>query len=687
MSRIGIGKWDVVLAADATSLMRAMDSVTGRMQRAESTMDRHAKGITASFAKIGRGIMAAQTLFIGWAGVVAGSRLIHWFASASEEVDQLGKAAKRLGMTAEDLSGLKFAAGEAGIEFDQLAKMMSKAARSVQDLVDRGQTATQIGNVTIKLTDAAGQVRSMSALLPDLARGIESAGSQAEQLRLAERFFGRGGGDSFVTFLKESGRLIDGLPVAIERARRLGVIVTDEQVERLTEMNDAIGRIGKALTGLAVKVLADVAPVLTTLSNKFASAVASVPQVIDNLTKLIRDALGREGEDMQLAAIEKISAITGALANTVRAGVEMLFRVGVAAGLDAISSLPNLIAPVLTGAFVNIFAASAADAQTFVAKQIEGFFPATAQEMIRRAEAGMAEARKRLVTATAEDINKAVQAIGAGELSTGEWKKGMQGIEREGGNLLDLLDRALNITDVLASHAMTGFETVQTGAKDTGEQFDELGVRVREFADNAENAIKGFSQSASSALADVAVDGEADIVSLGKAWTKTLISMAADALLFKPIFESLGPAFGNAFRSSDSQSAGSSQIFGPPSPNAHGSVMVPRRAAHGIIDRPTYLPQLNAIAGEANRAEVAIAPLQRIGSDLGVKAVPATVAVQIIDQRGSGSAPSVSETTGPDGRKILRVLIRDEVKGMFQDGSADRVMGSQYGLRRRGARR
>lgn len=59
------------------------------------------------------------------------------------------------------------------------------------------------------------------------------------------------------------------------------------------------------------------------------------------------------------------------------------------------------------------------------------------------------------------------------------------------------------------------------------------------------------------------------------------------------------------------------------------------------------------------------------------------VNIQVIDQRGSGSAPiQTSQQQGPDGRKMIKMLVRDTVKQGFADGSYDSSMHSTYGIRR-----
>ena len=63
------------------------------------------------------------------------------------------------------------------------------------------------------------------------------------------------------------------------------------------------------------------------------------------------------------------------------------------------------------------------------------------------------------------------------------------------------------------------------------------------------------------------------------------------------------------------------------------------------------------------------------------------VVVQVIDQRSNGTRPEVSSERGPNGKQMIRVLIRDEVNRGFAQGAFDSAMSSSFGVNRRGVPR
>lgn len=76
------------------------------------------------------------------------------------------------------------------------------------------------------------------------------------------------------------------------------------------------------------------------------------------------------------------------------------------------------------------------------------------------------------------------------------------------------------------------------------------------------------------------------------------------------------------------------------------------------------------------------------GGSVGGGSYSSSPTVQIIDQRSNSSAPvQTSTATGPDGQKMIRVLIRDTVRQGLAQGQYDGSLKNSYGLRRVGYNR
>lgn len=117
---------------------------------------------------------------------------------------------------------------------------------------------------------------------------------------------------------------------------------------------------------------------------------------------------------------------------------------------------------------------------------------------------------------------------------------------------------------------------------------------------------------------------------------------------------------------------------------AFNSTGVQAFASGGVVSSPTmfnYGGTKTGIMGEAGPE--AILPLKRDSQgNLGVTAAPSNVVVNVINN--AGVETEQRESTGPNGDKIIDVIILNKVKEGFAAGAFDRQLSQQYGLRRRG---
>jgi phage-related minor tail protein len=81
----------------------------------------------------------------------------------------------------------------------------------------------------------------------------------------------------------------------------------------------------------------------------------------------------------------------------------------------------------------------------------------------------------------------------------------------------------------------------------------------------------------------------------------------------------------------------------------------------------------------------AILPLKRgSGGDLGVKATPSNVTVNVINNTGTDSEVTQRESEDQFGNKTLDIIINKKVNDGISSGQFDRTFREVYGLRRRG---
>jgi len=183
---------------------------------------------------------------------------------------------------------------------------------------------------------------------------------------------------------------------------------------------------------------------------------------------------------------------------------------------------------------------------------------------------------------------------------------------------------------------------------------------MRTWRDEGRELFKGLGRDASRAFAEMATGAKVSFKEIVTSWIQMAIEMASQQWVFGPMFNALGE-----------------RVFGP----AGGSATAATPGALGA-NAPTAsnAPQA-AMSSSAYRAGMTTSINNRIGAM--AASGGSYPMVQIIDQRSGGQAVQTSESRGPDGERLLRVLIRDEVGQMAGDGGMDRVLGPTYGTRRR----
>ena len=218
------------------------------------------------------------TSMLGTAAVAAGGAVAAYLSfstlkGALDEVEALGQSVLKLkretGLSAEAASELIFAFKHVGLDSDSASVALgifAKKLKGVQDeetgVTTGGKSTGQIlADVGIKATDASGNLRPMDQLLFEIADKFKSMPDGIEKTGLAMQLFGRSGKNMIPLLNQGSAGLAD---LATE-AKKLGVVLSTDNVEAIRQYSFAQRDMNEALTGLKLELAQGVLPKLTQL--------------------------------------------------------------------------------------------------------------------------------------------------------------------------------------------------------------------------------------------------------------------------------------------------------------------------------------------------------------------------------------------------------------------------------------
>jgi hypothetical protein len=224
----------------------------GKAQSALSGFSRHAGKIGAA---IGVALAAIPTaLALGIKG-------------AADAADEMGKAAQKIGIGTEALSGIKHAADLAGVGFQELQTGLVRLSKAIAESLenptsDAGRAFDAMG---ISLKTASGEIKTTDVILSELAGKFAQYKDGANKTALAVQLFGRAGANMIP--LLNAGA--DGMSSAAEEARKLGLIISNDTAKSAEEFNDNISRLKSFISGGFIQILAQIAPIMQNISAAF----------------------------------------------------------------------------------------------------------------------------------------------------------------------------------------------------------------------------------------------------------------------------------------------------------------------------------------------------------------------------------------------------------------------------------
>ena len=249
--------------------------------------------------------------------VIGGSVLLGQIKTFTTELinqgDEIGKTAKRLNLTTDQLQGWQHATGLAGIkskEFELAVKSLNKNAFEAG--VNKSSTYVKaFDRLGVSVTDGKGNLKGFEELFLDTGEAIGAMSSETERSALATTLLGRSG-IKLIPFFKQ-GR--EGIKAARGELKKYGGGLSKDAVEKLEKAQDALARFDLGLLSLKGRLASVAGPAITRVAEGLAEFSGNVSEAIEG-TDIIEASLlaaavaaGIFGKGMLLAFVKALPVI------------------------------------------------------------------------------------------------------------------------------------------------------------------------------------------------------------------------------------------------------------------------------------------------------------------------------------------------------------------------------------------
>lgn len=197
------------------------------------------------------------------------SQMMSKFLSVGDGID---KASIRIGVSAERLQSLRYAANLSGASAETLDKSMAKLNENIAKAASgkNEELASLFKKLGISLKDANGNLRNAADVMPEFADAIKRNTDAGLRARMAIAAFGKSGQDLIPMLEGGSGALQE----MEDRAHRLGLVMSGDDVKAAAALGDRFSELGMVFDSFGNTLSAKIAPVLTPIIDELVEFIA-----------------------------------------------------------------------------------------------------------------------------------------------------------------------------------------------------------------------------------------------------------------------------------------------------------------------------------------------------------------------------------------------------------------------------
>lgn len=269
--------------ATAGSIVIDLLMKTGSFSTDTKRAEKRLKELSKTATQVGKVI---GTAFVAGAGAAATA-----LKQTINSMDEMSKAALKVGLPTEQLSMLAYAGSLADVSMETLTKSLGKLTQSQADaLRETSEQAKVFNALGISVLDAAGNMRNSKDVLEDFADRFAQLKGSPEAMAAGFALFGRSF-QELVPLMKDGSA---GIREASAELSEFGGVLSTKAGKEAEQFNDDLTKLATAAKSLGVQVATRLLPQLTVLTGEFAAGAKkgdAMKEAVDGIADGFEDLI------------------------------------------------------------------------------------------------------------------------------------------------------------------------------------------------------------------------------------------------------------------------------------------------------------------------------------------------------------------------------------------------------------
>ena len=309
-----IGQLEIDIAANIARLTQDMNAAKSEVSRSTRAIQGHVSEMQRGIAQSMEGVKKSLDMLKGLAalGGIAemGAKIFELGKSSAEYGDLIERASKKTGIATDALQGLKFAAEQSDVSFDQLQTGLAKLSRTMAE-AQQGNKQVAAAFQSVGVNAANLKNMRVEEVLAKISDKFSTTEDGAAKTALSMQLFGRSGAE-LIPLLDQGSQNLDAMS---EKAKGLGLVLDEAALKKSAEFNEELKEVGAQTRMAGVALGTALMPAIKQVTDALSGALKPGGMLYDTF-KLLGEGLSALVLGLRLTW-QSLEVITAAMAGAI----------------------------------------------------------------------------------------------------------------------------------------------------------------------------------------------------------------------------------------------------------------------------------------------------------------------------------------------------------------------------------